>query len=392
MSFSGRTPAELEPNRLAVALAARRATGAPIVDLTVSNPTAVGLDYPDEAIAAALAAGARQPYWPDALGSAAARGVVADYYRARGAEVAPGRVAITASTSESYGLLFKLLCDPGDEILVPRPSYPLFDHLAAAEAVAVGGYRLVDSRGFAVDADRIEAAAGPRTRAVIVVNPNNPTGTALDVGQRDEVGALAAARGWTIIEDAVFADYLLPDAAPRSTFAGRDDGPLAFTLGGLSKAAGMPQLKLGWMVASGPPAAVDRALARLELLADAYLSVGTPAMAELAALLDAGAGVRAQLAARAAAARDRIDRAVAPVRGARLLAADGGWSAVVELPDGVDEETLALRLLERDGVHLYPGYFFDFDRGAHVVLSVIVPPATLEAGLAALVGQISCQS
>ena len=389
MSFSGRTPAELSLNPLAAALAARRASGAPIVDLTVSNPTAVGLDYPHDAIAAALAAGARQPYEPDARGSAAARREVCGYCRARGAAVAPDRVAITASTSESYGLLFKLLCDPGDEILVPRPSYPLFDHLAAAEAVTAREYRLAAGGGFAVDPDRIAAAAGPRTRAVIVVSPNNPTGTALNADQQGELARLAAARGWAIIEDAVFADYLLPGAARPATFAGNSDGPLAFTLGGLSKAAGMPQLKLGWMVASGAAPLVSAALARLEILADAYLSVATPVMAALGALLAAGSAVRQQLAARVAAAREQIDRAVAPVRGARLLPADGGWSAVVELPDGVDEEALSLRLLERDGVHLYPGYFFDFDRGAHVVLSAIVPPATLAAGLAAMVDEIS---
>ncbi len=389
MSFSARTPPELSPNPLAVALAARRASGAPIVDLTVSNPTAVGLDYPHDAIAAALAAGAHRPYRPDALGSASARRAVCDYYRAREVALTPERTAITASTSESYGLLFKLLCDPGDEILIPRPSYPLFDHLAAAEAVTAREYRLAAGRGFAVDPDRIEAAAGPRTRAVIVVSPNNPTGTALDAGQRGELAQLAVARGWAIIEDAVFADYLVPGAARPATFAGTSDGPLAFTLGGLSKAAGMPQLKLGWLIASGAEPLVSAALARLELLADAYLSVATPVMESLGALLAAGEPVRQQLAARVASAREQIGRAVAPIRGARLLPADGGWSAVVELPDGVDEEALALRLLERDGVHLYPGYFFDFDRGAHVVLSAIVPPATLAAGLAALVDEIS---
>jgi len=379
MMFSRRTPDELSANRLAVAIARRRAAGEEILDLTSSNPTEVGIPYPAAELGAALAAVAGQPYRPDPRGLVEARGAVADRFAARGVAIDPEQIFLTASTSEAYGFLFKLMCEPGDEVLVPRPSYPLFEHLARLEGVAARSYRLGPSPGFALDPDRVEVEIGERTRAVVVVSPNNPTGQAASAAALAELASLCAARGLALISDEVFADYHgHGDGPPPCALAA--DGPLRFALGGLSKSCGLPHFKLGWIAAEGPADALDAALARLEHIADSYLSVSTPVMAALPLLFAIGAGIRADIAARIADNRRRA----AALLGERLLPAEGGWTACIALDPASDEEELTATLAERHGVIVHPGYFFDFDRGAHAVVSLLVPPERLERGLAAL--------
>jgi alanine-synthesizing transaminase len=383
--FSRRAPGddELAENRLAAAIERRRAAGGELIDLTSSNPTAVGIEYPREALAAALAAGAGQPYAPDPRGLAAARRAVADLYARRGAPIDPERIFLTASTSEAYGFLFKLLCEPGDEVLVPRPSYPLFEQLARLEAVAARPYRLGPAPGFALDPDRVEVELGERTRAVVVVSPNNPTGQVASAGQLGELASLCAARGLALVADEVFAEYHGPGERPPPT-ALAADGPLRFALGGLSKSCGLPHFKLGWIAAAGPAGLLEGALARLEHVADSYLGAATPVMAALPRLLEIGAGIRAAIAARVEDNRRRAAAALAGAARAHLLPAAAGWTACIELDPAIDEEELALALAEEHGVLVHPGYFFDFDRGSHAVVSLLVPPGDLERGLAAL--------
>jgi aspartate/methionine/tyrosine aminotransferase len=368
--FSGRTPGDLQPNRLAAAVAAARASGRPLIDLIETNPTAVDLDHSWAAIGEALAEAGAGRYRPDPRGLPAARAAVAAWYARRGVAVDAEQVVLTASTSEAYGFLFKLLCDPGEAVLVPRPSYPLFDHLAAAEAVATIPYR----RGA------VEAVLTAAARALIVVSPNNPTGAVLPAGELAELAALCAERGLALIGDEVFADSA--DGGAPSVAA--VDGALAFALGGLSKTAGLPQLKLGWIAVAGPPALRDQALARLELIADTYLSVATPVQLALPRLLELAVPFQHAVRARIADNRARIAAALAGLPGARLAPAAGGWSAIIDLPGGTDEESLATSLAADDGVLVHPGWLFDLP-GPSVVVSTIVPPAVTSAGLRAIV-------
>ncbi|HTM22849.1 MAG TPA: pyridoxal phosphate-dependent aminotransferase [Kofleriaceae bacterium] len=370
MRFSARTPADLAPNPLAAAHAAARAAGA-VIDLTESNPTTVGLEYPWAAIDAALAAAGAGRYHPEPRGLPDARRAVAAWYAARGAAVDSDHIVLTASTSEAYGLLFKLLCDPGDQVLIPQPSYPLFDHLAAAEAVEARPYR----------SGRAEPALEARTRAIIVVSPNNPTGAIQSAAALSELADLCAAHDLALIGDEVFADYTA-DGRPAPSVAATGAPALAFALGGLSKSAGLPQLKLGWIAVAGPPALRDAALTRLDIIADAFLSVATPVQLAASRLLELAAPIRAAIRERVAGNRAHIAAALAPVRGARLAPAGGGWYALIELPHGVDEEALALALAG-DRVLVHPGWFFDLPPPC-LVASCIVAPEVMRAGLAAL--------
>ncbi len=381
MCFSSRVPSNLAPNRLARALARRRAEGRRVVDLTVSNPTAVGLAFDPRALAP-LGAPEGLVYAPEPFGHPEARRAVAADFARRGFAVAPGRVVLTASTSEAYAWLFKLLCEPGDEVLVPSPSYPLFEHLARLDDVRVMAYPLDEHAGWGLDVEAVARLVTPATRAVFVVSPNNPTGTFLMPAALDGLAALAAARGLALVGDEVFFDYPLDRA--RGEVAGVLDQAraLTFSLGGLSKSAGLPQVKLGWMAAGGPDALVGEALARLELVADTYLSVSTPVQLAAAPLIAAGAARRAAIQARVAANLAALRRVAAAHPACRVLPVEGGWSAVVQVPRTDGEEALVVRLVEEDGVLVHPGYFFDFPREAFVVLSLLAPPDELEAGAA----------
>ncbi|HEY8091453.1 MAG TPA: pyridoxal phosphate-dependent aminotransferase [Polyangiaceae bacterium] len=382
--FSGRSSFDLAPNALAQALVRARASSRPLLDLTESNPTRAGIPYPREAILEALARPEALRYEPVAFGLASAREAVARDLSAHGPAVEASRVVLTASTSEAYAFVFKLLCDPGDEVLVPVPSYPLFEHLARLEGVRAVPYRLAYDGVWHVDLDSVRAAATPRTRAIVGVSPNNPTGSYL---KRDELAALAAL-GLPLVSDEVFARYPLREDPTRALSAlEAGAAPLVFALGGLSKLAALPQMKLAWIAVGGAPAAVEGALGRLEVVADAFLSVGTPVQHAAPLLLASRTTAEDALRARA---RDNLAFARAATAGSAVsvLDVEGGWYAPLRLPRTRSEESWALSLLEEDAVHLHPGHFFDFPDEAYLVASLITPEDAFREGIRRTVARV----
>lgn len=381
MRFSTRIPARLDANALALALAARRGAGSPIIDLTESNPTRAGFAYPPDLLHP-LGDARGLSYRPDALGLLRAREAVSEDFARRGIAMPPERLALTASTSEAYSLLFKLLCDPGDGVLVPQPSYPLFEHLTRLDAVRAVPYRLEYHGRWIVDLASVEAAIDARTRVLLLVNPNNPTGNYVSADDLDRISELCASRGIAVISDEVFADYdLQADThVARGRLTSRAD-VLGFSLGGLSKSIGLPQAKLGWIGVSGPAAAVAETMPRLELACDTYLSVSTPVQLAAPALLRRGADVRHQIQARV---RQNLARCLALVTAypaCTLLHAEGGWYAVVRVPTVMPEEALMLRLLDEHGVLAHAGYFFDFAHESYLIVSLLPPEPVFEAGV-----------
>lgn len=386
--FSTRTPGDLAINPLAEAVARARAAGTPLIDLTASNPTLAGFDYPADLLSA-LADSRGLVYAPEPLGLMAARQAVAADYRRRGRTIAPERIVLTASTSDAYSLLFKVLCEPGDEVLVPRPGYPLFEHLTRLDAVAAVPYDLEYHGAWSVDLRSVEQALSPRTRILLLVHPNNPTGSFLSSAEGDALAGLCAARDIAVVADEVFAEYELTAGAATAAadFLARADA-LTFSLGGLSKSIGLPQAKLGWMVVSGPDATTARALSHLEVACDAYLSVSTPVQIAAADLLARGAGVRRQIQARVARNYETL-HAHTPASGlCRTLRAEGGWYAVVQVPSIEAEDALVLGLLAEEHVLVHPGYFFDFAREAYVVVSLLAPEDRFREGVARLVANV----
>jgi aspartate/methionine/tyrosine aminotransferase len=377
--ISSRLPKSLEPNAVARAIAAKRRTGTTIVDLTETNPTTAGFTYP-KALLQPLADPRALEYEPQALGLWSARAVVAADFRRRGIVISADRVALTASTSEAYGLLFKLLCDAGDAVLVPHPSYPLFEHLTQLESVTAIPDLLEYHGSWRIDIDSIKAAATDRVRAILIVSPNNPTGSFLHRDALAQLSEIAASNGWAIIGDEVFSDYPL-DPAPDAANVLSGAEVLTFSLGGLSKSAGLPQLKLGWIGVGGPQAKADEALAAYEIIADTYLSVSTPVQAAAAELLEHGAAIRTQILARVRRNLASLRTLAAAVPSVDVLRVEGGWCAVVQVPQLRSEEALVLELLQKDNVLVHPGYFFDFPREAYVVLSLLIDPAQFDAAI-----------
>lgn len=409
--FSARSAHDLTENELTGALARARARG-PVRDLTASNPTTVGLPGLSERGRAALSAPSVATYAPLPFGLPSARAAIAASYRSLGAEVDPARVVCTASTSEAYSWLFGLLADVGDEVLVPQPSYPLFSYLARHQSVVPVPYPLRYDGAWHIDLPELRARTGPRTRAIVLVSPNNPTGS---YTKQHELDALLDLN-LPLVSDEVFTRYPLLDA-PRGrvdTVAGLTRG-LAFALSGLSKEAALPQLKLGWIVAAGEPSRVTEALARLEITADTFLSVSAPVQAAAPLLLDEAAPVREALLERVRKNLRTLDAALGSTSPLTRLHVEGGWYATLRLPrvgalvdrraasssevarpqreardathvgephDPLDED-FALQLLERDGVYVHPGSFFELE-GAHVVLSLLTEPEEFRAGALAL--------
>jgi len=385
--FSSRFHWDPRPNRLTRALAEKRAAGARILDLTESNPTHAGLCYPGE-IVRAFDDAAMLAYEPAPAGTPAAREAVSAWYAARGQAAPVERILLTASTSEAYAYLFKLLTDPGDEVLAPRPSYPLFEFLADMESVAVRQYPLVYHGGWSIDLDAVERALTPRTRAIVLVNPNNPTGSYVKRGELSALVALCAPRGVALISDEVFGDYALGEDADRvATLAGVEEC-LAFSMSGLSKVAGLPQMKLGWMVVNGPAALRAEAWEKLEWIADTYLSVSTPVQCAAARLLAAGDEVQRQI-------RRRTVENLAYARGAvagspaNILAVEGGWYITLQVPRTRCEEEWTLALLEEAGVLVQPGYFYDFESEGYLVVSLLTAPEIFREGLSRLVAHLT---
>jgi aspartate/methionine/tyrosine aminotransferase len=383
--FSDRLPSDLAPNALSLRTEDRRRAGRSILDLTESNPTRAGFPAPPE-LFGFLGNPESAHYSPDPLGLMTAREAVGRDYAGRGAPVRPGNIVLTASSSESYSLLFKLLGDPGDEMLVPIPSYPLFELLARLENVRVRSYPLRFDHEWHLSLDTLRALVGERTRAVVVVHPNNPTGSFLTRGESEALIELCAERGIAIIADEVFADFALSDEATNRhpTFA-LDAPALAFALGGLSKSCGLPQLKLGWIAVSGPDELRKEALARLEFMADTYLSVGTPVQLALPWILERKNALQAPIRRRLSRNLAALRTAIATQPELSLLVPSGGWSAVIQCPASRTDEERALTALDA-GVLVHPGHFFDFESGCYLVVSLLCLPEVLDAALPALMG------
>jgi alanine-synthesizing transaminase len=368
-----------EENAIARAEAARRAAGQPILDLTLSNPTAAELPYPAQALAQAFADPAIAQYHPSPRGLAQARTWVAADYARRGARVAVDQIVLTASSSESYSLLFKLLGNPGQAVLVPEPSYPLFDYLTALDGLTPRPYRLAFDGRWHIDFASVDLED---VAAIVVVSPNNPTGSYLGAGDCDRLADLAARHRVAIIADEVFADFPLAPAPDAVTVLAKRELPaLTFSLGGLSKACGLPQMKLGWIAATGPADTARQALHHLDLVADSYLSVATPVQVALPKLLDIGGSLRAAIQERILRNRDALAARIGGDSPCTLLPAEAGWSAIVRVPQVMSDEAWALRLLCDRGVLVQPGYFFDLRLGATLVVSLLVPPAVFDPGV-----------
>ena len=339
-----------------------------MIDLTLSNPTQAGFAYPEEIGEILGRIGGGMGYRPQAAGLPEARRAVQGYYAEKKIGVEIEQLLLTASTSEAYGFLFKLLADPGDELLVPRPSYPLFEFLAGLEGLETRSYPLrYGGAGWEVDVDRLAAAIGERSRAIVLVSPNNPTGSFVKRQEREDIEALSRECGLALIADEVFADYTLDAGQERGSFAAATD-LLTFTLSGLSKVLGLPQLKLSWIVIQGPEKERHEALARLEVIADTYLSVGTPIQEGLPELLRLREGIQKQIGERIRGNLAFLKERIANLKNVRLLACEGGWYAVLKVEE--DEERLALELLE-EGLFVHPGFFFDFTREGFLVLSLL---------------------
>jgi len=377
--FSSRFEWDFAPNRLTRALQARRQAGARILDLTESNPTHAGLDYPP-AMAAAFTGPCLWRYDPAPSGTPAAREAVSAYYARRGAAIATDRILLTASTSEAYAYLFKLLCNPGDAVLAPRPSYPLFEFLGRMESIEVHPYPLAYHGAWSIDLDALAAAITPRTRAIVLVNPNNPTGSYVQRGELDALVRAASDRGLALISDEVFSDYALTPGSRRATTLAEVEDCLAFSMSGLSKVAGLPQMKLGWIVAAGPAELRRHALERLEWIADTYLSVSTPVQCAAATLLEAGETVQSQIRRRTAANLALASELLAG-SAANILHVEGGWYITLQVPRIRSEEEWALQLLESEDVLVQPGFFYDFESEAYLVVSLLTEPSTFREGL-----------
>lgn len=376
--FSSRLDWDLPPNPLAKLLQKTRAAGATILDLTESNPTATGFAYPSDRILGALADPRSMRYEPAPAGLMAARAAIAGYYSGR---VDPERVLLTASTSEAYAYLFKLLANPGDEVLIPQPSYPLFEFLAALESACVVRYPLVYKDGWAIDLEALARRITSRTRAIVLVNPNNPTGSFLKKAELAQLIALCGDRQLAMVSDEVFSDYSFGDDPRRVRSLIGVEEVLTFSLSGLSKVAGLPQLKLGWIVTNGPAAVRRQALNRLELIADTYLSVGTPVQWAAASLVAWREAVQRQIRERTRENLEFLRSQAGPGSPWKVLHAEGGWYAVIQAPRTHSEEEWVLTLLERDHVLVQPGYFFDFETEAFLVASLLPPREVFQEGV-----------
>jgi alanine-synthesizing transaminase len=377
--FAKRTNWNLETNRLSAALAAHRAAGKPLIDLTVSNPTECGFHYDEDAILGALRNPAALNYEPNPRGLGVARSAVAQYYAERGAAVSHDDMFLTTSTSEAYSYVFRTLCNPDDEVLIPEPSYPLFEFLADIQDVRLVRYPLVYDYGWQIDFHALEQAITPRTRAVVVVHPNNPTGHFSKPEEIRKVSKICAEREIAVIADEVFLDFALGEKH-QATFAA-NAGALTFTMSGLSKICGLPQMKAAWLIVSGQELFKAQAVARLEVIADTHLSMGAPVQWAMPTLLGQRAAFQKQVMARVRENLSELDRQLAGQKVCSRLEFEGGWNAVIRVPAAPSDEELALELLVTKGVYLHPGHFYDFPSRGTVVISLITPENDLSEGL-----------
>lgn len=387
--FSSRFKWNLESNRLSQLIAERRKAGIQIFDLTESNPTRAGFDYPAEEILPALANGDAMVYEPQPKGLLTAREAVAAYYVERGFKVDSDRLHLTASTSEAYSYLFKLLANHGDEVLIPQPSYPLFEFLASLEGVELRPYELeyFHPQGWRMDFDSIEGAITPMTRAIILVSPNNPTGSFIKKDELQRLNQICADRNLALIVDEVFGDYGFGKDENRAASLVENSDVLTFVMSGFSKILALPQMKLGWIVTNGPAAIRDEAIERLDLIADTFLSVGAPVQHAAPEWFKLRAGLQGQILDRVS---NNYDWLAAEVENSplRLLTTDGGWCATLEVPRHYTEEEWTLRLLAEQNLLVHPGYFFDFHREAFLVLSLLPPASDFREAIMRLLVQV----
>jgi len=378
--FSRRTDWRLTPNRFTQAQQELQAAGREVLDLTVSNPTRAELHYDAEAILQALIDPRAMDYDPQPKGLRSARAAVAGYYGKQHDDIDPESIVLTTSTSEGYSYVFRLLCNGEDEILVPKPSYPLFEFLADLQDVKLVPYPLLYDHGWQIDLPSLSEAVNHRTRAVVVVHPNNPTGSFVSAQERSALNQFCREYDLALIADEVFLDYA-HDGAPRPTFATSHD-VLTFTLSGLSKISGLPQMKLAWIMTSGPGAPVAAALARLEMIADTYLSMNAPIQLAAPVLLQQRQSIQALLLDRVRANLSELDRGLANQKTCRRLEVQGGWYAVLRVPVTQSDEDLAIEILRQLSVLVHPGHFYDFPSDGYLIVSLITPPQNFRQGIA----------
>lgn len=392
--FAARTAWDLRENPLASVLSEARGGGVPLIDLTESNPTRCGLVV-SEPLVALLGHPRGALYSPVALGHPEARRAVARYYEERGLSAESDGICLCASTSEAYGWLFKLLCERGDRVLVPEPSYPLLQYLAGLEDVELSPYPLAREERFRIDMAALEeGASSGRARAIVLVHPNNPTGTFARRDEAEALEAIAERYGLALIVDEVFGDYAHGElhASRLPSFVGRDRA-LTFVLSGLSKVVALPQLKLGWIAASGPPELTADAMRRLEVIADTYLSVSTPVQLALPEILGARGAIQQGLLDRVTSNLAALDRAIEGAAAGercavRRLPVEGGWYAILEVPRTLDEDAWVEALVREEGVIVHPGYFFEMDREGFLVVSLLPDPASFAEGAKRVVERI----
>jgi alanine-synthesizing transaminase len=377
--FSHRTDWKLTPNRLTEAQRELLAAGRDMLDLTISNPTRAELHYEAETILQALVNPGAMDYDPQSKGLRSAREAVAGYYRKQHGEIDPESIVLTTSTSEGYSYVLRLLCNAGDEILVPKPSYPLFEFLADLQDVKLVPYPLLYDHGWQIDFPSLYKAVSHRTRAVVVVHPNNPTGSFVSDEERSALNNFCREYNLAVIADEVFLDYAL-DGVARATFATGQD-VLTFTLSGLSKISGLPQMKLAWIVTSGPGGAVAAALARLEVIADTYLSMNAPIQLAAPVFLEQRHSIQALLLDRVRANLSELDRGLARQKSCSRLELGGGWYAVLRVPVTQSDEELAIEILRKLSVLVHPGHFYDFSSDGYLIISLIVPPQDFRHGI-----------
>ena len=382
--FSARTGWDVGESEFAKAIREARASGRRLLDLTVSNPTACGFEYDIAGILGALGDRRTMVYDPDPRGMRSAREAVGGYYADHGAEVDPDSVVMTTSTSEGYGYLFRLLCDARDEVLVAQPSYPLFDFLADLEDVQLRSYPLFYDYGWWIDFAELERRIGPRTRAIVVVHPNNPTGHATQAGERARLEEICARHGLALIVDEVFLDYPIAEDGKLRSFAVGEHPVLTFCLSGMSKISALPQMKAGWIVGLGPDGVRREAMGRLEVIADTFLSMNAPVQLALPVWLKDRGGIQGQILRRV-----RENYSVAVRSGVEVLRLEAGWSAILRLPQMEREEDVAGRLLREAEVVVHPGSFYGIAEAGRVVVSLIVPANEFAEGLRGIEAAVS---
>jgi alanine-synthesizing transaminase len=385
--FSKRTNWKLTPNRFTEAERELRAAGREVLDLTLCNPTRAELHYDSDAILQALNNPKAMDYDPQPKGLLSAREAVANYYRKQHDDVDPESILLTTSTSEGYSYVFRLLCNPDDEILVLKPSYPLFDFLADLQDVKLVPYPLIYDHGWQIDFPSLSKAVSDRTRAVVAVHPNNPTGSFVSNAERQKLNQFCRQHNLSLIADEVFLDYA-HDGAPRPSFAANQD-VLTFTLSGLSKISGLPQMKVAWIVSSGPTDKVTAALGRLEIIADTYLSMNAPIQLATPVLLEQGKSIQPLLLDRLRTNLAELDRQLTLQKTCQRLQLEGGWYALLRVPVTQSDEDLAIELLRQVSVLVHPGHFYDFPSDGYLITSLITPPKDFRAGVERVLGRLN---